>query len=184
MKRRLGFWTGLLLALLSGGCHSSKELALAPGFHTRQTVSQSEEGEMIVKKIVEIHSGKELEVKKDRTGKFYQVLRDGNKIVFIIRVNRNLKQPLPDSAMEYTLSFETDNPIRKGEWKDGQLAQIKALYGFHAFHPDSGYYPLKEGSIKILPDSKKETVTIEVNLPGEYGKELNGTYTVRIASKG
>jgi len=166
--------------LLFLSCKSTKEMTLPAGFQHKFVLEKTTDKEVVITKTVEIQNGKQIELKKDGIGKYYIVTSDGNKVVFVIRVARNLKEPLPDSAMEYSLTFETDNPVKSFTKENEALRDIKAVYGFHAFHPDSGYYPLDKGKISLKTDKKNKKFIITVELPGKYGKMLNGTYEVPV----
>ncbi|NPA43300.1 MAG: hypothetical protein GXO27_04660 [Chlorobi bacterium] len=179
MKTHLVAFT-LIWVLFS--CRSSKEIALPSDYRQTVTVAEESQGDAVIRKSVEIHTGKRIELKEDPTGQKYLVLEKGEGTVFVIRVQRNLKEPLPDSAMEYTLTFQTSNPVRKGEWENEALEQIRATVGFHAFHPDSGYKPLREGKIALEPRKKEGVIVIRVEIPGQAGKFLNGTYEVKVNS--
>jgi len=170
----------LLFIIMTASCKSNRQLALPDAYQQSYEIVKMIENDFVITKSVEIQTGKQIELKTDPTGKYYVVTSPGDKTVFRIRVNQNLKEPLPDSAQEYTLLFQTDNPVKSFTKKDEELQEINAVYGFHAFNPKSGYYPLREGTISLKVNKKVNTINIIVELPDEYGKMLNGIYMVSL----
>jgi hypothetical protein len=170
------YWFILPVLILFSGCSNTK-IVLENGQKIEKTFPEKEDGDVVIKKKVEIYPGKNSILKSDGTGKTYTVMQNAEgKAVFVIRVSVNLKEPMPDSGIEHTLSWVTDLPVTSGKWKDEGLKNIHAVYGFHAFHPESGYKPLAEGEIRMK--TKKNKIEIVVNIPGKAGKELNGHYEI------
>ena len=176
MKNWIFFLTMVLFS-----CQSTKQLALPETFKIDKEISREKKDGKIIIKSIRILAGTTMELKKDDTGKYYTVTSPGNKVVFKISVSRVLEVPLADSALMYTLTFETDNPVKSFTKENEDLRDIKAVYGFHAFHPDSGYYPLDKGKISLKTDKKNKKIIITVELPEKYGKMLNGTYEVPLS---
>jgi len=173
MKKWIFFSVVILFA-----CNSAKELALPGTFFYEDEVERREADGKVFKKSVQVTVGKQLELKKDNTGKFYVVYGPGDKVIFKIEVARLLQEPLTDSELLYSLVFETSNPVKSFEKENENLRDIKAVYGYHAFDPKSGYYPLDKGKIALQVDKRRQKIIIKVELPDEYGKMLNGEYTI------
>ncbi len=186
IKKRINmklFMYLLGLSVLFSACKSSKEIQLEDTSEKKMTLEEKKEDNFLITKKIEIFPNKKIELKKDGTGKIYTVFSKGDKVVFIIKKSQSIDPPMPDGHLEYTLTFETGNPLKKSTWEDEELQEIHAVFGFHAFHPESGYYPLKKGKITLIPDAKKKVIKIEVDVKHKYADEINGTYEIPLEEK-
>ncbi len=166
------------LGFIFSMCGANKQQMQFPEKYTfSKKIGEYKDEDFVVKKKISIEEGKKISLKKDDIGKNYLVKEPGNKVVISIEVYRNLENPLPDSGVQYSLIFELDNPVKPGKWVDSDLKKIQAVYGFHAFHPKSGYYPVESGSIAVKTKKGKQMI-IEVRLPDRYSEELNGEFKV------
>jgi hypothetical protein len=164
------------------GCKSQK-VNVQEKITSKHEIKTADSDMFIVTVFAELQPGKSLEIKKDDvSGKYYTIVKDGDKTVVKVGWSSTPREKnIADGDIEYSVMFETDNPIRKQTWKNEALQNIKAVSGFFAFHPDSGYVPLKEGKISVKPDAKKGIIIIEIDIPEKSGgKYLNGIYTVKV----
>ncbi len=174
MKNWMYFLTGLLFL---SGC-GSQHITLKDPVEVKNEVHN--DGQTGRARYIKLTPGRSLDIKKDPTGRIYLVAEEGDKVTVQLGYRvYPVDKRIMDADMDYSLTMELDHPVSPGEWKDGKLKDIKAVYGFHAFHPDSGYYPVTEGSVRI--SVKKNRVVVEVNLPKKFGGEhINGIYEAEV----
>ena len=178
MKHLIWILTGFSLLF---GCKTHK-INVTENWEIKKPLKPESPGLKVIQ-YVRVMPDKNLEIQTDETKKHYVVIDDGSKIVIQLGKSISPKDTtLMDANIEYSLTFEVENPITEKKWSGEELKQIKATYGFHAFHPQAGYYPVSAGEIYIKPEKNK--LIIEVNLPEKTGgKYINGTYEAPIPEK-
>ena len=166
------------LMMLWTGCHSTKNIA----WKTWQSSPQTEElGNGMIKTVrIKVYRDTVFETRIDGAKKIYPVLQPTkDSAVIRLEVAYDLKEPLPDSRQNYILLIPVSNPLKIPTNKPYVINPEKVLYGFLAFHPQSGYRFLDSGKI-FLEKDKKGHIRLTVKLDENQQSVLNGTYLIPV----
>ncbi|UUC46570.1 hypothetical protein [Flavobacterium cerinum] len=100
---------------------------------------------------VEVFKNKAIDLKTDGLGKlYYQLADDTNKSVVVYAYNRNVEEGLQDGQHKEEIIFEIDNGVETLQLKDGDLSNVKMLFGRHCFcRGQAGFFAVNQGVLNL-----------------------------------
>lgn|SRR5690554_393419 len=106
-----------------------------------------------------VHNNKTFKMSEDGTGAMYPDIQEGKGIVIEYTYFREGPEGTADGNYTENIYFEIPAGTETLVKKDVGLADVKMIYGKHAYR-NSNYYPVTNGSLSILKKGK----TIVLNL--------------------
>ncbi len=112
---------------------------------------------------VQLIKNKSVDIKMDGLGStYYQLADDSSKSVVIYEYNRDVPEGLQDGQHKEEIIFEIDNKASEIAFSDGDLSNVKMLFGRHCFcRGQAGYFRVNKGSLKLT--QKDNVVSFNLN---------------------
>lgn len=141
----------IFVSLVVLACHSNKTASSNIQDKTIASTNCPEDGICTFK----VLQNKVLTIKKDGFGELYPELSDGKKTVIKFEYKRNEIPNTADSSYSEIIYAEIESNINEIILKDETLSEAKVLFGRLCFcRGATGYYLVKEGSLKISTNNK------------------------------
>lgn len=110
-----------------------------------------------------VHNNKSFVMSKDGTGAMYPDIQEGEGTVIEFTYFREGPEGTADGNYTENIYFEipagTENLVKK----DKGLADVKMVYGKHAYR-NSNYYPVTNGNLSIFKKGKTIVLNLDFNI--------------------
>lgn|SRR5690606_168480 len=129
----------------------------------------------------EVQKNKKLVIKQDGIGAYYPSVEEGENMVVKFEYFKAGPPGTADGNYSESLFFEVPANFKEIIKENESLEEVSLLFGRHCFCPDSGFFPVKKGSLSVSKsgDDLDIELNFHVNEVPQVISELKGRAVIK-----